>query len=136
MKRKNAVGLLSAKPDAISPFVDQTHILQEGNEATHNSEAEHGSVDGNAGSRVAVLGGAGTAARGTAAGGVAAGVVVGLGIVALAVVDTLDLAASTLLGRSELLELVARSADIVGTRNVKGALDIVQSREIDTVIKH
>jgi hypothetical protein len=122
-----------AKPDNHPSLIDKytTSSLQEGDDTTSDSEAEHGSIDGNAGSRVATVLGAAAASGGTAGRGVGARVRVGLVIVALAAVDTLDLVATTLLGGGELLELVASVADVRSADHIEGTLDIVQDREFD-----
>lgn len=107
------------------------NILEEGNEATDDSQADHGSVDGQTGSSAVVLATATATASGAGARGVAAGVGVGQAVVALAVVDALDLAATALLGRRELLEGVASSANVVGAGDIESTLDVVQGREFN-----
>lgn len=124
-KKKERLRVLSAKPDT-NPFLmtTQTDLLQQRNETTNNSQTQYGSVQADASGRVLAV--ATAATRSAGGGGVAAGVRVGVLVVALAVVDALDLAASALLGRSELQEPVARRVDVGGADNVEGALDIVQ----------
>lgn len=103
----------SSTPVLPTPIHQSSNLLKEGNEATDNSQADHGEVGSEARSR-AVVGAALATTLGTAARGVAASVSVGQAVVALAMEDTLDLATTTLLGRRELLEAVADLADVLG----------------------
>lgn len=120
--------LLSPSHAARGQHLDLAVLLQKSNETTNNSQAEDGAVDSKAGGCVVVV----TVAA-TAASSVGVGVRVGVLVVARAAEGTLDLTATALLARGDRLELVAGLVNVVGAGNVKGATDVLESREFDSV---
>lgn len=115
-------------PHATQHLVER--LLQQGNKTTDQGQAEHGSVDDDASSRIVIV----VAATAFATGSVFAGVLIGVLIVARAGEGALNLTTATLLARSELLEGVAGLVNIVGAGDVEGTTDVLERREADATV--
>ena len=129
LTRKNAMHY-SLMPRQLLQAVMQSSPLAESlGESDNSSNAKQSGVKDD--TRGGILLGAGSTA---AAGSASASVLIRILIEARAGEGALNLAGTALLGRSKLLELIARLLDVRGTRDVKGTLDVLKGREFSTEI--